>query len=107
MALSLDVEDKKITSGELCALTDASYRQLDYWCRVGLISPNGKSTPGSGYYRHFNSDIVDRVKFLVNVSNAFNHSFKTDTLKQIYDRYEEGHIDLGDGITLSWRKDGA
>jgi len=92
-----------ITSKELAQRTGATYRQIDYWCGLDLISAVGKNKPGSGYYRGFEEAIVPRVTFLVKVSNAFNHSFRKDTLKMISDSYEEGSIDLGDGITLSWK----
>lgn len=89
-----------ISSVELIELTGATYRQLDYWCREGIIHTTHKDMPGSGNKRYFNKDIVDRVKLIVRISQAFS---RTNTpMRQIFDRYREGFIDLGDGIHLTW-----
>ena len=47
-----------IGSAELMQQTGITYRQLDYWCRVGYIEPhthNGREAaqPGTGYRRCF------------------------------------------------------
>lgn len=35
---------------EMCAVTGATYRQIDYWVRQGLLIP-GNPAPGTGGYR--------------------------------------------------------
>lgn len=97
---------KGLSSGELVERTGASYRQIDYWCHIELISPIGDKTPGSGNFREFDERIIERVRFLVNFSRAFDHSVRSVTLKKIYKEYNKGSIDLGEGIVLSWRNGG-
>ncbi len=91
-----------INTRELIKRTGASFRQIDYWCRMGVISTVGKRTPGSGYYRQFDEEVVNRVKLVVNVSKAFGSPLHTKELKGIYDNYDDGKLDLGDGIILLW-----
>jgi DNA-binding transcriptional MerR regulator len=93
-----------IGSKALSDKTGATYRQIDYWCRIGLISPIGKSTPGSGYYRQFDEEVVPRVALIVRMTEAFNHTFKREVLKDIYDCYEDGSYEIGEGITITWSK---
>ncbi len=83
--------------------TGATHRQIDYWCHMGVISPVGPNCPGSGRVRKFDREVVDRVILLVKVSKAFNYRLNTDQLKQIYDAYDDGFIDLGDGLKLRWK----
>lgn len=92
----------EITPKELVNETSATYRQIDYWCRIGIISPIGNRSPGSGNPRRFEEEIIDRVKLLVKVSNGFFRVIHGNLLKKVYHHYDEGYIDLGEGITLHW-----
>lgn len=38
----------RVTTPEVVAATGLSFRQVDYWCRVGLISPSARPARGSG-----------------------------------------------------------
>ncbi len=91
-----------INTKELIKRTGASFRQIDYWCRMGVISTVGKGTPGSGYYRQFDEEIVNRVKLVVKVSKAFGRPLHTKELKGIYDNCDRGMLELGDGIGIIW-----
>jgi hypothetical protein len=42
-----------ITSDVVCEAAGCSYRQLDYWTRLGLVEPLGRAHPGSGHPRVF------------------------------------------------------
>lgn len=92
---------KTITASVLTKETGMTYRQLDYWCTQGLISPLGGNNPGSGYKREFDPENVEKIRFLVRLSTVFNR-IDIEVLKLIASRYEEGEIELGDGITLFW-----
>lgn len=94
-----------IRASELRRRTGATYRQIDHWCSVHIISPVGDHCPGSGFPREFTVDTIAKVRFLVQVSKAFDFN-KRSILKQLSDRFEEGYADLGDGIRLTWLKDG-
>lgn len=94
----------EISSSELANRTGASYRQVDYWVRAGMIMPvrKSKAAPGSGHRRRFEEEIVDRVTVMVKVSGIFDGHPPGGLLKRIYDNFEDGHIDMGEGIRLTW-----
>lgn len=46
------------SSAEVCALADITYRQLDYWCRIGAIVPSAHTGTGSGNRRRFTAQDV-------------------------------------------------
>lgn len=48
----------------VCAITGITYRQLDYWDRLGMVSPSGTPARGSGTARRYTLADV-RVLFLV------------------------------------------
>lgn len=50
------------SSADVCALTGATYRQLDYWCRVGLVAPSVTAAAGYGSRRRWSSSDVDAVR---------------------------------------------
>jgi hypothetical protein len=83
--MSIDTEyltvDEPVTytSPEIVDLTGASYRQIDYWCRTGRLSPSLRGASGSGSSRLFDKfdlEVVRIVVWLVNeevpVERAFN-----------------------------------
>lgn len=93
-------EQDTISSTELMALTGATYRQIDYWCSRGYIHPVGEDTPGSGKHRRFDKSLVDKVKLVVKISNAFDR--QNSPMKYIVEHYEDGEFDMGDGVYLTW-----
>ncbi len=91
-----------INTKELAKRTGATFRQIDYWCLKDVISPVGESCPGSGIKREFDESIISRVQLLAKLSKAFHNSLHKNEQKKIYEAYDAGFIDLGDGIILSW-----
>ncbi len=91
-----------IDTKELVIRTGATIRQLDLWIARRAISPLGDRHPGSGYIREFDESIVDRVKLLVIVSNAFDNRLSVKTLKKIYVCFDDGFVKIADGIILRW-----
>ncbi len=91
-----------IDTKELVIRTGATIRQLDFWCSRNVISPLGATHPGSGYIREFDELIVDRVRLLVIVSNAFGNRLSVKTLKKIYEHFDEGFVEIAAGIVLRW-----
>lgn len=47
------VLDRHFGSDDLCDIAGISYRQLDYWVRLGLIETVGAAAPGSGGIRRY------------------------------------------------------
>lgn len=52
------------TSAQVCALAGCTYRQLDYWTRLGLVSVSGSPACGSGSRRAFTPADVEQVKVI-------------------------------------------
>lgn len=90
-----------IGTTELSRRTGATFRQINHWRYMGIIEAEIQ-TPGSGALVKFDTEIIPKVRFLVNVSNALNGL----TLSVLAAYYEEGMIDLGNDLTLNWRKNG-
>lgn len=44
---------------QTCLLASITYRQLDYWTRVGLLRPAGGAAPGTGHSRRYSESEVD------------------------------------------------
>jgi DNA-binding transcriptional MerR regulator len=42
-------------------LAGISYRQIDYWARIGFIRPSVKDATGSGTYRSYSQEDVDKL----------------------------------------------
>jgi DNA-binding transcriptional MerR regulator len=47
------VPEGHLTSSQILAVVGCSYRQLDYWCRTGLIDQHKVDGPGNGHWRSF------------------------------------------------------
>lgn len=97
-----------IKSQDLLERTGITYRQLDYWCRIGLIPVHGgPANPGSGRSRQFDESIVEKIKVVHRICNAFgenkSRSLTTEFLKKVLENYDKGYIDLGEDIYLGWR----
>lgn len=71
MITTSEVQDQKtFGSMDLCELTGMTYRQLDYWCRTGLIEASIYSPPTSGKSRVFSEDdlwFASIVKKMLNI----------------------------------------
>ena len=91
-----------LSTSALIKKTGISQRQIDRWCKLGIISPVGRANPGQGRHREWDPNIVEKVKLLVRVSKAHNHQIPVTILKKIYKNYERGSIDLGKGLILTW-----
>lgn len=49
---------------QVCALAGITYRQLDYWCRSGLVEPSMAAAKGSGSQRLY-TDLDLRVLLVI------------------------------------------
>lgn len=56
---------------EVCRLTGATYRQLDYWCRKGLI-PGLSTGHGSGSRRRWSREQIAEAILLLTASRMVN-----------------------------------
>jgi DNA-binding transcriptional MerR regulator len=62
-------EDTHLTASEVCEVAGCTYRQLDDWCRTGLV-PLANPTPGYGRRRQFDQAAADRV---IEIAQARRH----------------------------------
>lgn len=90
----------EITTNELAKRTGASFRQLDYWSREGIIEPS-VAGQGSGSVRLFDESIVGKVTLLARLSNTTRRSGSIP-LRLVAENYENGYLELAEGITLEW-----
>lgn len=58
------------TTTEVCKMTGATYRQLDYWCRTNRIPD--QPAPGSGGRRRWTRAQIDHVDVLLRASEWVN-----------------------------------
>lgn len=70
-----------LTPQEACRRSGASYRQLDYWARVGLVDDVRPQGNGTGYRRYFEPTEVAVLVLVVrligsglDVRPAFDHA---------------------------------
>ncbi len=93
------------------AATGATYRQLDYWTRQGLVVAGwdlddetqaevdaGRLEPGSGHVRIWDTSEVEAVRCAVLVARAFPH-LTNDVVFRI--ARATTAVDLGDGIVVT------
>ena len=57
-----------LTSAQVCAAAGVTYRQLDSWCRVGLVTPSGRVAAGYGSRRLWTAADVAVVRRLGDAS---------------------------------------
>lgn len=53
-----------LTSDDVCRMAGVTYRQLDYWDRIGLIGPSVANCFGTGTYRRWSDEDVLRVRII-------------------------------------------
>ena len=61
-----------MTSAQVCRAAHLSYRRLDYWVRVGLITPVVASA-GSGSARLFDPSVVEEIIDIKKRADACPH----------------------------------
>jgi DNA-binding transcriptional MerR regulator len=72
------------SSADVCVLAGCTYRQLDSWCRLGLVTPSVTEANGQGTRRRWSSDDVVRVRRVVAASQLAGA-----TLIDVLDRLDE------------------
>lgn len=59
---------------DVTRIVGCSYRQLDYWCRAGLIPGQANVKPGSGHSRHWSARDIARARLVYLASRLTNSS---------------------------------
>lgn len=87
-----------VTSYELVDEAQISYRQLDYWCRTGLLQPLEAATPGSGHLRRFPEHQVTRAATIRDLLTA---GVALQIIRQVIDEVTEHHAVRLGAITIT------
>ena len=94
-----------LTSHEIAERAGITYRQLDYWCRAGLLDPT-VAAAGSGTRRGWHADMIPILDVLGTISAAFDTGGRlgapVDVLRRVVDHYEAGRLELGNGVAITW-----
>jgi hypothetical protein len=82
-----------VTSHELATEARITYRRLDYWTRVHLLTPLDVPTPGTGHLRRYSADQVTRATIL---RDLYDLGLSRDIVLQILDPITRtGHATVG------------
>ena len=94
------------STSEAAALSGATFRQLDYWARTGVIAA-ASPAQGSGSRRRWSDEEVRALSVLARVAAVVHrdtvHDLLVATVNAAMDNgagFEDVWIDLGDGISL-------
>lgn len=85
----------KYTAPEVCAIAEITYRQLDYWDRIGFLRPSVREARGSGTQRIYSGRDVElaysvRVLLDAGVSlPAIRAAIERRTLPEFVDQLSE------------------
>jgi DNA-binding transcriptional MerR regulator len=73
-----------VLSTELIEEAGITYRQLDYWCHTGLLTPRG-DIPGSGWARSFDQRQVERANC---VALLLQTGFSLQVIRDVIDDFQ-------------------
>lgn len=92
------------TTVEVVRLTGVSYRRLDYWDRIDVVSPSLKRAYGSGSQRLYSDEDVAKVACIARLQQAgvelqaIRERTPEGTLEALRDMLEEmGYVEVADG----------
>lgn len=101
------VAERTLSSQEVLAYSGATYRQIDYWSRTGVLKPTSVA-PGSGYYRSFSSieaEVANRLVKFMHLCGAGRGSAlplidAANMIRASIERGEGTVITLGEGVSV-------
>lgn len=82
----------------VCRLTDATYRQVDYWARTGLVTPTVNAGIGSGYQRLYSPGDLWHVAI---VKHLIDSGLTLPVIRTVLPTMAEDGSVTHHGITLS------
>jgi hypothetical protein len=85
----------RLSTIELCRRSGATYRQLDYWARLGILRPHGNSCPGTGVSRRWDATLAPVARRLAVVSKLFE---PRRSLLETFQGVANGHTTLSEVI---------
>jgi hypothetical protein len=78
-------DDELLSTAEAAIRSGASYRQLDYWTRTGLVSP-AVDSPGSGTPRRWSPGQIPTLTALAAISTMFDGRPPSDLMRTVADQ---------------------
>ena len=92
-----------LTSTELAPATGLTKRQVDYWTANRAI----EAALDAGHYfrRGYHPNLVEPLRIVAAFHRQVGAGVPVDLVAAIVDNYHAGHVDLADGLRLSWRAD--
>jgi DNA-binding transcriptional MerR regulator len=69
-------KEETYTTVQICEMTGATYRQIDFWVRRNLIPGLAQQATGSGSRRRFTEANVERVRLLLRASRLSTASLE-------------------------------
>lgn len=79
--MTMTTTRRPLNSADVCDMVDVSYRQLDYWCRLGLVCTHGaRPGSGSGYPRRFTPT---EVRVVAALARLFELGAVESTLRHV------------------------
>lgn len=90
--------DPGYSSSQVCTMTGATYRQLDYWVRTGILRPEYAVANGSGTQRRFAPDQVRLVRLILRLRElGVGHDALVDAAARVDDA---DHADWNSGYLI-------
>ena len=87
------------TTEQAMRVADASYRQVDYWLRQGLVDA-ARPMPGSGFARTLNEQDLLRIALLAELSRAGIGPMRLPRDANLGELERTGRTDLTPGLSL-------
>lgn len=92
-----------MSKAEFIEATGVTYRKVDYWIRkadlpLTLNDPNR----GSGHFRLYDADAVEKVVLLGRLSEALGGIIPIDILKYVFDHYDDHVYEICPNVYLEW-----
>lgn len=92
--------DATVTTHQLAELLRVSYRQLDYWVRIGFL-PIAEAAPGSGIVRHWSPEEIGRARvFAALVHAGVSPVAVAESLPSALIGLRNFRIDLGELVVI-------
>lgn len=79
-------DETPISTREAARAARLSYRQVDYWCRIGILTPSMRDADGSGSRRGYSLDDVRTLAVLGAItSNGIPISLLSNVVAELAD----------------------
>lgn len=88
-----------MSSSDVCQQAGVSFRQLDYWSRIGLLVEERQSK-GSGVPRSFRPSEVPVARYLAVTVDRFRGESRVGEIAQLVRDGQRGVVEITHGVLL-------